>query len=1013
MSVIDRLRRAPHLLVPKDLLLDFKSISYHIVGFNSLKGRLRLSGLGKSGQRRILLGLSLVAVLLLFLIDPNLIVRGGTVYLYSDRARVVPVGIAAYSFALTAVLTMLAIDLVVQTRRRFLYLIAAAAFLLIGANLAEDPLAYYPPSVGTPFSSEALWRQVTQISYLATIALLLAAALLQSPRVRRLRIDVLLRISAVLSTGLFFGALLWEFLQDPLHNWGPIIGSGIEGGLLSLTITVFILFLLTSTALVRLFYGIGQSITEIGSRRLTPCTAKTLLAILIAVEMYFVGWNNHGFLVSLLTTYRVTAIEYALVSAGFVLAAVFLNRVYRNPGIELDQSDKITNTIEAIWVFPFLIGLFLSGAGKFLEGNYTRVAPLSNTLIHVSDRMLKPIVLYSAYIFVIPIFYWFNRLRKKDIAPSVRARYVGYVLIAFWFVVVALLSESLGPPMLDQFDFNMHTPADYFLPLILTAVVGTILIVRWKYLDVRQAGFLGAVVLLGWLFGSRGSPLTDLGRVISPNTNLLIVVGVSLTLLTGSEFANRNGRWLTRSSRSVLWVLYLGLSLIMALWISDTSDGVNELQIGASGLTAFAWLYVAFPFALWLVIADRFRPNQGVVERGTSDAETVASKANQEEDEGLDITQRSTREKFAEMFKHRMLREACLCLGAVTIGTVLLIHWLPPTPKVPPLMTLRAPGLFDKSAAKPGVTGREVSVGLGPIFTMPVGWKVTQVSAGSAVVKRGMCSVGLNSSAGLMSVNRELESSLSDLDSHSSIPPDDEVAGSSPDADGFSLPAKSMFQDFGQLSLVDSETQYESQREAEAAQLFLFENPSAAASGIFLLSQAPATVYPRCESSVAEIINSIRQPTFNDAAELAALRLQLPSGLFTGECESDLQVPPISGALAALNCAQNDSPVSDVVTFQFARASDLNAAFSQLQAGHSIEGTSCKHPPALERTHRNSFNSLSLACVYDQQARLVFIWKVPFFQQLFIAPASSSNESPQSMLSWFHGLGSRRSQSPR
>ena len=97
MTVIEQLRKARSSLSPGEWISDAKSLAYHVIGLNSLKGRLRLSGLKRTVQLRILLGLSIVSVLLFLILKPSLIVRGGNVDLNQLSTRVVPVGLAALS----------------------------------------------------------------------------------------------------------------------------------------------------------------------------------------------------------------------------------------------------------------------------------------------------------------------------------------------------------------------------------------------------------------------------------------------------------------------------------------------------------------------------------------------------------------------------------------------------------------------------------------------------------------------------------------------------------------------------------------------------------------------------------------------------------------------------------------------------------------------------------------------------------------------------------------------------
>ena len=670
---------------------------------------------------------------------------------------------------------MLAIDLVMSTQRRFLHLVTAAGFLLIGANFAEDPLAAYTPNIGP-----VLWRTVVQVSYLGTIALIVTAAFLSSPKTPRRHIKAALKVGAVALSGLFFGALLWQFLRDPLHDWGPILGSGAEDGLLAATAVIPVLLFLSVTALVRLFYGIGQAMQEVAARRMSARVAKALLLLVVATELYLVGWNNHGFWDSLIADNAVTTVEYAVVAALFVVLTILFIRRQHSPEIEVEHTDQVTIIIEALYVVPTLLILILSGTGKFFEGRYSHIGFLSSLLLSPAlENIVVTYVIrygYGADILVLLLAYCLYRLTRKSIGDSERARLVGYSLIAFWVVVASFLDGSLnGLAGFKSFDYNVHTIADYFLPLVVTSGVGVILIFRWKYLGVRQASFMGALVVFAWLIGSRGSPLTHLGQLIEPNSNLLIVVGVVLTILTGSEFANRDGRWLARESRSVLWILYLALSLMLVLWVSDTTDGVNEIQILTSGATAAAWLFFAFPFAVWLVVTDRFRPNKTVAEelerrrRQIDPANLHEAKARQS---APSIRRRiTTLQPWALRHIRVKGRRAiffCVSLGAVTVLIAGVVARLPSTPNVPSLIELKAPGLASAKAAKMESNERQVSVGIGSVFVVPSGWKISSLGSGSAVLAGGSCRVAVYSLSGLSSPTTASNKAATSLE-HGSI----------------------------------------------------------------------------------------------------------------------------------------------------------------------------------------------------------------------------------------------------
>jgi hypothetical protein len=103
------------------------------------------------------------------------------------------------------------------------------------------------------------------------------------------------------------------------------------------------------------------------------------------------------------------------------------------------------------------------------------------------------------------------------------------------------------------------------------------------------------VVLFSWLVMSRGDYISYAGGLVGLPGIVVVVVGVLLTLATGSGFASDDSRRLPRAARPLLWVGYLLLSVVMLHWAQVTHATGQD----ADALTGF--FYLGLPVAAWLV----------------------------------------------------------------------------------------------------------------------------------------------------------------------------------------------------------------------------------------------------------------------------------------------------------------------------------------------------------------------------------------------------------------------------
>jgi hypothetical protein len=141
--------------------------------------------------------------------------------------------------------------------------------------------------------------------------------------------------------------------------------------------------------------------------------------------------------------------------------------------------------------------------------------------------------------------------------------------------------------------------------LVVTVVVAVDLVRHWSRLTPNRLGVLSGVIVLSWLVSTDGGFLSIIGGWIGLHSNVPLAFGALLTIVGASEFAGGNSRRFPRRSRPIIWLSYIGISLLFRLSFQLT-HGVNYLQGEYTLDTTAAYLLMAPPFAAWLVLTGWF-----------------------------------------------------------------------------------------------------------------------------------------------------------------------------------------------------------------------------------------------------------------------------------------------------------------------------------------------------------------------------------------------------------------------
>jgi len=141
--------------------------------------------------------------------------------------------------------------------------------------------------------------------------------------------------------------------------------------------------------------------------------------------------------------------------------------------------------------------------------------------------------------------------------------------------------------------------------LVVTVVVVVDLVRHWSRLTPNRLGVLSGVIVLSWLVSTDGGFLSIIGGWVGLHSNVPLAFGALLTIVGASEFAGGNSRRFPRRSRPIIWLSYIGISLLFRLSFQLT-QGVNYLQGEYTLDTTAAYLLMAPPFAAWLVLTGWF-----------------------------------------------------------------------------------------------------------------------------------------------------------------------------------------------------------------------------------------------------------------------------------------------------------------------------------------------------------------------------------------------------------------------
>ncbi|MGA3353125.1 MAG: hypothetical protein ABSD85_08065, partial [Acidimicrobiales bacterium] len=259
--------------------------------------------------------------------------------------------------------------------------------------------------------------------------------------------------------------------------------------------------------------------------------------------------------------------------------------------------------VSASWV---LAALFPRGGGSSIPNPF---GWLANYAQDVGFQLGAAAVVFALLLIV--------GMRRANGGTTLKGRQTGFGLAlvsgwALWTYVVSFVAP-----------LGLYSVLLCDVTLIVTAAVAVDLVRHWDQLSANRLGTLAGVIVLSWLVSTDGGFLSIVGSWIGLHSNVPLAFGAVLTIIGASEFAGGNSRRFPRRTRPIIWLSYIGISLLFRLSFQFT-QGSNDLQQEYLLDTTAGYLLMAPPFAAWLVLTGWFEEHLGPREAEMVHAQSMA-----------------------------------------------------------------------------------------------------------------------------------------------------------------------------------------------------------------------------------------------------------------------------------------------------------------------------------------------------------------------------------------------------
>lgn len=559
---------------PADMRDGLSWAADHLLGFRYQDKRLKLDGMLPPVKRLTITGLVTVVVLMVCLAHAAFLHIGAVYVLDGQRAYFALPAVAICAMAVNCIILIYGASQCAAIMR----LAAAAGFIAILSFMAT--LVGSLGRSGSPLVDAI--AITSDVCYLAVPVSLSVSAICAWLKRRPKWAEPSLGLVATIAAGGFFACQLAAYVKEPPQA----IARNLIFAAIQLAYVALPLIYIAALSVVKLAYGVGQAGASL-ARSAKPYVRGVSLGVLVIAAAWFLGWHDRG-----RWTGSPSASAMIIAWCGAASIAMFVLR-RRAPDPELADDEKFANHAALVLTVPeLLVQLFVAAffvfsskftsikpAANFIYTHLNFTTPEYNRFVNDGYRILFAIMLLIA----LPV-----AIARKENAPR-RQLALGYVFIAAWVLAGPAAVQVTGAGR-----------AEVLIPLL--ACLGTLGVIaaRRGKLSAGQLAALIGLLIFAWLAETDGTFIDIVGRLFGLSGNLILIVGVALTLLGDSEFVQKDGRLLPQRARPLLWVGYIGVSLTLTL-LAQPDFVLN------SGPFAFGEL--GWPLALWLVITGRLLPS--------------------------------------------------------------------------------------------------------------------------------------------------------------------------------------------------------------------------------------------------------------------------------------------------------------------------------------------------------------------------------------------------------------------
>jgi hypothetical protein len=591
-------------------------VGRHLLGVQIDKGRIRFGGLTPTERRLTVAALVTVGAVILLILFPSVVPSGNTIQLYSGYGAET---IDTSASALLLLALGFFVGLVAYAAfdcPPFLRVLAAVGFLLTAAQIAN--------SIGNYWGG--FLPAFILASYVIVPLGLVVSASEHTKLYKRLGhggawVAGKARWIALGGVAVFFlsSTLLYGI---GLHNAGFQASSGsalvndiaipVQETLYDFYGGMVVLFIVASLAVVRFSYGIGQIVCGVVRRAPARWTRWALVGLMVA-EVFFLLRRYPGYGWADLKQYPQIAILSALSLVAFVWMTLGARGLFGTPRREVETERVIFRGAGAYSFGLVLVGVLTSAswilATFFPKGGVSAIPDpfgwLSNHAQDLGFQVGSTAALFALLVVI--------GMRRANAGASLETRQAGFglVLVSGWALWTYIVSYIAPLPMYAVLLTN--------LTLIVTAAVAVDMVRHWNALSAQRLGVLTGIVALSWLISTDGGFLSIIGGWVGLKRNVPLAFGALLTLIGASEFAGGNSRVFPRRARPLVWLSYVGISLLFRLSFQFT-HGLNVIEQEYGLDTTAGYLLMAPPFAAWLVLTGWFEEHMSPKEAGAAGA---------------------------------------------------------------------------------------------------------------------------------------------------------------------------------------------------------------------------------------------------------------------------------------------------------------------------------------------------------------------------------------------------------